>query len=155
MTLIASIFPRIQSAAGISPANLGARGRRTPKISRLRVNLLFSRILIGVTLLIGFSCISVRAAQYGDITVDAVSPANSQRNHGYGEYILAVTNHSSKDTHRVTLHLPLQAYFGGTGTRTVTVEPGSTANVSMFVSIPIGGNGLGVEIDGQLQTDII
>jgi hypothetical protein len=153
MTLMASKLPRIQSAADILVEQNSSRGGRTPKISRLRMTRLLAKILMGATLLIGST--AARAAQYRDITVDAVSPANSQRNHGYGEYIIAVTNKSSKDTHRVTLHLPLQTYFGGTVTRTVTVEPGSTANVSMFVSIPIGGDGLGVEIDGQLQTDII
>src|SRR5262245_31859172 len=152
MTFMASKLPRIQSAADILVEQDFSRGRRTPKI-RLRMSRLLAKIFIGATLLIGST--AVRAAQYGDVSVDAISPTNSQRNHGYGEYIIAVTNHSSKDTHRVTLHLPMQAYFGGTVTRTVTVEPGSTVNVSMFVSIPIGGNGLGIEIDGRLQTDII
>lgn len=155
MKLKSSIVMRIQRAAGILNANGGSGGRRTPGISLMRNSRLFGGIVIGAMLLTGIISVPARAAQYGDISVDAISPSNSQRNHGYGEYKIAVTNQSSRDSHRVTLHLPQQAYFGGTVTRSVTVEPGSTANVSMFVSIPIGGNGLGVEIDGQMQTDIV
>ena len=95
------------------------------------------------------------AKQYGDIVVEAGSPANAERIHGYGEYRISVSNRSLKDRHHVTLTLPQQSYFGGTVTRTINVEPSTTVNVSLFTSIALSGNGLGVEIDGQTQRDVI
>ncbi len=98
---------------------------------------------------------SGEAKQYGDILIDASSPPNAQRNHGYGEYRIAVSNRSLKDPHQVTLTLPQQSYSGGTVTRTITVEASSTVNVSLFTSLALAGNGLGVEIDGQPQRDVV
>lgn len=106
-------------------------------------------------LLLGILVPSVEAKQYGDVFVEASSPPNAQRSHGYGEYRIAVSNRSLKDRHQVTLTLPQQSYSGGTVTRTITVEPSSTVSVSLFTSIAIGGNGLGVEIDGQPQRELV
>jgi hypothetical protein len=106
-------------------------------------------------LLLGILESSGEAKQYGDVLVEASSPPNAQRSHGYGEYRIAVSNRSLKDRHQVTLTLPQQSYSGGTVTRTITVEPSSTVSVSLFTSIALGGNGLGVEIDGQPQRDVV
>jgi hypothetical protein len=98
---------------------------------------------------------SGEAKQYGDVLVEAGSPPNAQRSHGYGEYRISVSNRSLRDRHQVTLSLPQQSYSGGTVTRTITVEPSSTVSVSLFASIALGGNGLGVEIDGQPQREVV
>ena len=96
-----------------------------------------------------------RARQYGEIVVEASSPPKAERSHGYAEYRVSVANRSLSDRHRVTLTLPQQSHLGGTVTRTVTVEPSSTVNVSLFVSIALSGNGIGVEIDGQAQREVV
>lgn len=98
---------------------------------------------------------SARADQYGEITVTVNSPPNTQLTHGYAEYRVSISNLSARDRHQVTVTLPRQSYFGGTVTRTVTVEPASTINASLFTSIALGGNGLGVSIDGQAQRDSV
>jgi hypothetical protein len=110
--------------------------------------------LLTAILLLAILVSPARAKQYGDIVVEAASPPNAERSHGYGEYRISVANRSLSERHRVTLTLPLQRYYGCTVTRTITVEPSSTVNVSLFTSVA-GGNGLGVEIDGQLQREII
>jgi hypothetical protein len=98
---------------------------------------------------------SGEAKQYGDVLVEASSPPNVQRSHGYTEYRVSVSNLSARDRHQVTLSLPQQSYSGGTVTRTVSVEPSSTVSVSLFASIALNGNGLGVEIDGQPQREVV
>ncbi len=95
------------------------------------------------------------AKQYGDIVVEAGAPTNLARSHGYVEYRISVSNRSPEDRHQVTLTLPQQSYSGATVTRTIAVEPSSTADVSLFVTTALSGNGLGVEIDGQPQREAI
>src|SRR5258705_4269630 len=104
-------------------------------------------IFFTATLLLGILVSSGEAKQYGDILVEASSPPNVSRSHGYTEYRVSVSNRSARDRHQVTLSLPQQSYSGGTVTRTITVESSSTVTVSLFTSIALNGNGLGVEID--------
>ena len=115
----------------------------------------FRNIFFTAFLLLGILLPSVEAKQYGEVLVEASSPPNVQRSHGYAEYRVSVSNRSARDRHQVTLTLPQQSYSGGTVTRTITVEPSSTAIVSLFTSIALNGNGLGVEIDGQPQRDVV
>jgi hypothetical protein len=117
--------------------------------------LVFRKILFTALLVLSILVSSGEAKQYGDILVEASSPPNVQRSHGYTEYRVSVSNRSALDRHQVTLSLPQQSYSGGTVTRTITVEPSSTASVSLFTSIALNGNGLGVEIDGQPQREIV
>lgn len=111
--------------------------------------------LFAVLFLLTMLVSPVHAKQYDDIVVEVVSPANALRMHGYGEYRISVSNGSLKDRHQVTLILPQQSYFGGTVKRTITVEPASTANVSLLVGMQLSGSGLAVEVDGQPQPDVI
>ena len=97
----------------------------------------------------------VRANQYGDIVVTVNSSPNPQRTHGYSEYRVSIANLSLSERHLIKLTLPQQSYLGGTVTRTIAVEPSSTVNVSLFASITLEGNGLGVEIDGLAQREVV
>ena len=106
-------------------------------------------------LMLAVFVLPARAIQYGDVAVTVSSPLNSERSHGYLEYRVSVANRSLSERHQIRLYLPQESHGGGTVTRTITVEPSSTVTVSLFSSIALGGNGLGVEIDGRLQRDII
>ncbi len=117
---------------------------------RFRNTIFFTAIL-----LLGILVSSGEAKQYGDVLVEASSPPNVSRSHGYTDYRVSVSNRSVLDRHQVTLTLPQQSYSGGTVTRTISVEPSSTVSVSLFTSIALGGNGLGVEIDGQPQREVV
>lgn len=94
---------------------------------------------------------------YGDISVrvEALSPGNS--NHGYQEYRATVINHSSAQTHRVTLVLPNQPYNTNGNVfreirRAVEVAPQATAVVSLFQPpLPLEGVDVRVLIDGRPQ----
>lgn len=99
--------------------------------------------------------IPARAERYGEVTVQVGSLANSIRTHGYQEYRVTLSNMSARNRHQVRLVLPERGYYGGTVSRTVTVEPSSTQTVSIFSSFTMGGNGLGVEVDGEPQRDVI
>lgn len=107
--------------------------------------------LIAMLVLLAVVPMTVRANQYGDVVVTASSPPSLLRSHGYSEYRVSVTNHSSSQTHLVTLSLPAESYAGGVVRRTISVQPSSTVNISMYESMVISGQGLRVEIDGRLQ----
>ena len=107
---------------------------------------------VGFALLISLltSCPAL-AAEYGDITVNVELQPKSDSTHGYGEYRVAITNASPSRSHVVELTLPDQNYQQASVTRTVSVQPGSTARVSLFASSALYGNGMRVSIDGQQQ----
>ena len=89
-------------------------------------------IFFTAILLLGILVSSGEAKQYGDILVEASSPPNVQRSHGYTEYRVSVSNRSAGDRHQVTLILPQQGYSGGTVTRTVSVEPSSATGQIVY-----------------------
>lgn len=113
-----------------------------------------SRLLLATIVLAMLVC-PARATQYGNVVIDVSSPPNAQRSHGYAEYRVTIANLSPVDRHKVKLILPEPSYSGGKVTRTVAVEPSSTAAVSLFTGADLNGNGLGVEIDGQLKQDVM
>lgn len=112
------------------------------------------RVLCGGVLLLAMPAWAA-PNQYGDIIVRLTTPPNIDHTHGYDEFKVTVVNLSGQDRHRVKLTLPQHAYYGGSATRTIEVEPGSTARVSMFTSIMMGGNGMEVEIDGRTQREVV
>jgi hypothetical protein len=103
------------------------------------------------------------ATEYGDVGVTLQSPSPGQSSHGYAEYRVSVVNRSAIRRHVVRLNLPdPRVAYGGIGelagiSRTVVVEPGSTAQVSLWQPcLPLNGpGGLGVEIDGRLMRESV
>lgn len=93
------------------------------------------------------------AAEYGDVTVTMSSLSGGESTHGYAEYVVTITNKSPR-RRVLTLSLPARGYSRGGGldslTRTVAVEPGAVAKVSLWqpaLSLN-GASALGVTIDG-------
>lgn len=93
------------------------------------------------------------AAEYGDVTVTMSSLSGGESTHGYAEYVVTITNKSPR-RRVLTLSLPARGYSRGGGldslTRTVAVEPGTVAKVSLWqpaLSLN-GAAALGVSIDG-------
>ncbi len=103
------------------------------------------------------------ATEYGDVGVTLQSPSPGQSAHGYAEYRVSVVNRSALRRHVVRLNLPdPRVAYGGVGelegvSRTVVVEPGATAQVSLWQPcLPLNGpGGLGVEIDGRLMRESV
>jgi hypothetical protein len=97
-------------------------------------------------------------AAIGDLSLDVQVYAGSS-SHGYAEYRVSVTNHSTKKDHEVTLVIPDRANGSGNQivrmSRSVIVGANSTSVVSMFQpSLPIiGSNRMAVIIDGVQSDD--
>jgi hypothetical protein len=88
------------------------------------------------------------------VLLDSRSPTGGQ--HGYAAYPIAVINHSTSRTHKVTLSLPHDNYhFGGdvlrTVSRTVEVAPGERVRGDLLhpLSPPVQGENLRVSVDGR------
>lgn len=100
------------------------------------------------------------ATEYGDVTVTMQSLAGGESTHGYAEYVVTITNQSPR-RRIVSLALPAREYSRGIGidslTRTVAVEPGAVAKVSLWqpaLSLN-GAQALGVTIDGtEMQENV-
>ena len=99
---------------------------------------------------------TIAANQFGDISVTVDQQPVGDRTHGYTEYRFIVTNSSPSEQHQVRLVLPENSYSGSwiqEVTRSAVLDPSSTVSLSLFTPLPLSGNGLGVEIDGQRQRD--
>jgi hypothetical protein len=98
-----------------------------------------------------------RAADFGDITVEATSLPSGGGTHGYIEYQFLITNRSTRDAHEVQLTLPRFQYSRAghqlrSLSRTVRVAASRTVHMSLFQpALPIEGNGLQVAVDGRVQ----
>ncbi len=100
------------------------------------------------------------AAEFGDVTVTMNALSGGESTHGYAEYIVTITNKSPR-RRVLTLSLPARGYSRGGGldslTRTVAVEPGAVAKVSLWqpaLSVN-GAAALGVAIDGtEMQENV-
>jgi hypothetical protein len=102
------------------------------------------------------------AASYGEVEVIVESEPKGSASHGYAEVWVRVTNRSERAPHTVRLTFPKSSFWAGTDylravTRTVTVEPGKVARVTIAYPerIVISGSGLGVAIDGREQDEAI
>ncbi|MEM7680787.1 MAG: hypothetical protein AAF288_02425 [Planctomycetota bacterium] len=94
---------------------------------------------------------------YGQVTVNVQPPAPGESQYGYAVYRMSVTNRG--DTPRsVTVVMPAESWSYGDSvgrlSRTVTVEPGSTAVAELLQPpLPVIGNDAQVVIDGETQRD--
>jgi hypothetical protein len=114
----------------------------------------FTGIFLLLSLLAGTFGLRAEATEFGDVVVTMQSLSGGESTHGYVEYIISISNRSPK-RRTVALSLPARGYGRGGGleslTRTVTVEPGAVAKVSLWqpaLSIN-GAPALGVTIDGR------
>jgi hypothetical protein len=130
------------------------------KKKQVRSGRFFTGIFLLLNLLAGIFGVSAGATEYGDVTVTMNALAGGESTHGYAEYIVTITNKSSR-RRVVSLALPAREYSRGNGidslTRTVAVEPGVVAKVSMWQpALSINGAlALGVTIDGiEMQENV-
>ena len=117
----------------------------------------FLRHLVGcLGAVVALSANSLAGTQFGEIVVNVDRQGAGDRSHGYTEYRFSVSNLSFTTPHRVKLVLPKTSYSSSglqEVSRSATVEPSSTAAFTMLAPLPLTGNGLGVEIDGEMQRD--
>lgn len=104
---------------------------------------------------------AVSANEYGDVSVKIETVSGDGGGKGYADYRATITNRSTARARQVTLIIP--GYSSGAYdtairemTRTVEVAPGATVIVSLFQPpLPMGGAGMAVKIDGQLQDELV
>jgi hypothetical protein len=106
-------------------------------------------------------CGSIRAEQFGDVSVSADAMFTGNTFHGYAEVRVSVENRSTEKTHGVMLIYPNTSY-GNYGnnisrlTRSVTLAPGVREVVSLLQPpLPAQGDGqIRVEVDGHHEGEI-
>jgi hypothetical protein len=119
---------------------------------------LFRQAALCLFALFAISLCGRGATQFGEIVINVDKQGSGDRAHGYTEYRFSVTNLSSITRHRVRLVLPQTSYASGglqEVSRSAVIEPSTTVTLTMFAPLPLTGNGLGVEIDDQMQRDSV
>ncbi len=120
---------------------------------------------IRAALLVATLLMPARAGAAGDIDVRIDSQSGGVSTHGYTEYAATLSNRSTRSGHTVTLKIPSEidsrranqaAFVLRSLTRTVTLGPGETTRVALFIPdrALVPGDGLLVTVDGHGPDDI-
>lgn len=134
----------------------------------------FGLVIVSVVFLsISFNLLSVvygnepgtmnygQQVHFDDISIAIESTPSDKSSHGYIEYRIWVTNHSSEQAHTVRLILP-ETKFNNRGsyireiTREGIVSPSSRVLFTLLQPpLPLYGNNLTVFLDGQRQSKVV